>query len=426
MTVKQCKEKKLCIIGLGYVGLPLAVNFSVHLECIGYDQDIERVNELNLGIDRTNEVDLQKVNKKNITFTSSKDMLKDCNVFVVTVPTPVDKNKNPDLSHLISASKLIAKNLKKMDLVIFESTVYPGATEEVCLPILEESSGFKLNDDFYLGYSPERVNPGDKIHSLSKITKVISASNDKALSIMRGLYSLITNNNLHEAPSIIVAEAAKVIENTQRDLNIALINELAILFNSMNINVSEVLEVASTKWNFLNFEPGLVGGHCIGVDPYYLTYKAKKVGYEAKLILAGRKINDGMTDFIIQRINFELKERKKTIDKSKILLMGITFKENCPDIRNSKSIELYEKLTKLGASLKVYDPWISDLPKERIKDFNVLKTLGKDKFDVIILTVKHNEFLKINQDTFHNSLLKNSFIYDIKSCLSIKDNVVTL
>ena len=419
-------EKYICILGLGYVGLPLCIALSKKYKCIGFDIKKSRVRELQKGIDKSLESDLKQANTDNLKFTSSLSKLKKCNIFIVAVPTPVDKFNNPDLKSLKNASLAVAKLIKRGDLVIYESTVFPGATEEVCLPILERGSNLKLNKDFYIGYSPERVNPGDKKHSLDKITKVISGSNKKAIQILKEIYGHVTRNNLFIAKSIRVAEAAKVIENTQRDLNIALVNELTVLFDALGIDVYDVLRVASTKWNFLNFEPGLVGGHCIGVDPYYLTYKAKKIGYRPKLILAGREMNDSMPDYISKKIVTQLRQRKKKINESKVLILGITFKENCTDTRNSKSIELYRKLIKVGAKVKVFDPWVKDFSTEDLFGVRTTKVLGKEKYDAIVLSVKHDVFSKLNKTYFNKILKENSFIFDVKSCLSFKEDVITL
>ena len=349
---------------MGYVGLPLAIEFAKKIKVIGYDINSSRINNLKKNYDETREVLKKQIkNAKNLSFTSEMADIKDCNIYIVTVPTPIKKNKLPELKPLISASRIIGGILKKGNIVIYESTVYPGATEEVCIPILEKNSKLHLNKDFYVGYSPERINPGDKQKKLQNITKITSGSNLYSSRIIDKLYSQIVKAGIHRAKSIKIAEAAKVIENTQRDLNIALINELSILFKKLKISSEEVFKAAETKWNFISFRPGLVGGHCIGVDPYYLTYKSKKIGYKPKIILAGRKLNDSMSNYISSEIITKFNERKINVRNSKILIMGMTFKENCSDIRNSKVLDLEKILKKKGANIFFYDPLIVKSPE---------------------------------------------------------------
>ena len=354
-------KTKLAIIGLGYVGLPLAVEFGKQLSTVGFDINISRIKELKSGYDSTNEVSTEELIKhSNLKLTSNIDDLKNCNIYIITVPTPIDDEKKPDLVPLKNSSRDVAKILKKDDIVIYESTVYPGATEEDCVPILEEMSGLKYNQDFYCGYSPERINPGDKLHRLVSIKKITSGSTPEIATVVDELYQEIITAGTHKTASIKIAEAAKVIENTQRDVNIALINELAIIFNKLNIDTESVLEAAGTKWNFLPFRPGLVGGHCIGVDPYYLTHKALDVGYHPEMILAGRKINDNMAKYIANNVINLMNSKNIQINNSNVLIMGLTFKENCPDLRNTKVIDLINEFKKNQCNVDVYDPWVKD------------------------------------------------------------------
>jgi len=411
---------KICIIGLGYVGLPLAVEFAKKYRVIGLDIYQNRIDELNTAYDRTlelNESQLKEALSKDIKFTCDIDDIKDCNIYIVTVPTPIDKNNKPDLTPLLKASETIGKVLKKEDIVIYESTVYPGATEDDCVPVLEKISGLKFNQDFYCGYSPERINPGDKEHTVSKILKVTSGSTPEIGLKVDKLYTSIITAGTHLAPSIKVAEAAKVIENTQRDINIAFVNELAMLFNKMGIDTNAVLEAAGTKWNFLNFKPGLVGGHCIGVDPYYLTHKAQSFGYHPEMILAGRRINDNMGIYVANQVVKLMINKGHTIKNSKVLVLGITFKENCPDIRNSRVIDVIEELKDFGCSIDVFDPLAN---KDEVKyeyDLDLLETLNfkETKYDSIILAVAHDKFRTLDLN------LENIIIYDIKSVLDKTD-----
>tara|TARA_B100000212_G_scaffold288705_1_gene229826 strand:- start:44967 stop:46232 length:1266 start_codon:yes stop_codon:yes gene_type:complete len=409
-------RKKLAIIGLGYVGLPLLVKLSDHYDVLGYDIDQLRINELNRGYDRTGEIskkDLGLVG--NQTFSSNKDDLRFSQIFIVTVPTPVDIANNPDLSLIKKACFLIAEYLKKDDIVIFESTVFPGATREVCIPILEKISGLKLNIDFGVGYSPERINPGDKKHNIQDVVKITSGSNAETLKKVDEIYKKIINAGTFQTSSIEVAEAAKIIENTQRDINIALMNELSIIFNKLNISSKEILEAAMTKWNFLNFNPGLVGGHCIGVDPYYLTYKAMEIGYKPELILAGRKINDSMPIYVVSEF-IKLAVKKNVLEKSKrILVMGITFKENCPDIRNSKSIEIVNELLTYALDVDIFDPVANSDDSIRNKNLKNITSLTYKSYAGIIVSVAHEEFKKIDILFLRSLCIEDGIIFDVKN-----------
>ena len=416
-------EYKIAVIGLGYVGLPLAVEFAQKYPVIGFDISQSRIEELNSGYDRTLEVAddylAKAISEFGFKFTSDIQEISDCNIYIVTVPTPIDKNKRPDLSPLIKASETIGGVLKKDDIVIYESTVYPGATEDDCVPVLEQVSQLKFNQDFFCGYSPERINPGDKIHTVTKIKKVTSGSTPEIALKVDDLYKRIITAGTHLAPSIKVAEAAKVIENAQRDLNIAFVNELAVIFNKMEIDTSAVLEAAASKWNFLPFKPGLVGGHCIGVDPYYLTHKAQEVGYNPEIILAGRRLNDSMGIYIANQVIKLMIKKGLKVNSAKVLILGVTFKENCPDIRNSKVIDLIHELESFGAQLDVYDPWAKGhevkneygldlLPKEELPSF--------EDYHAIILATAHKQFEYLG-------LKKNDeqVIYDVKGLLVESD-----
>ena len=387
-------NEKLAVIGLGYVGLPLAVALSRVYETIGFDINENRVSDLNDGIDKTLEVQTEDLLGKKLLFTSNLENLRDSTVFIVTVPTPVDSANRPDFGPLVSASRMVGKALKKGGLVVYESTVYPGATEEVCVPILEEVSGLRLGRDFQVGYSPERINPGDKEHRLETITKVVSGSDPEALDRVANIYSSIIIAGIHRAPSIKVAEAAKVIENTQRDLNISLMNELAILFGKMNIDTLDVLEASGTKWNFLNFRPGLVGGHCIGVDPYYLTHKAQMIGFHPEVILAGRRINDGMGRYIVDRLVLALSKKGMSTSNSRCLVLGLSFKENCPDFRNTGVSRVLSSLKEFYFDFKVCDPWVD--PVDANSEFDLqLENLDQIKgtdYDSVLLLVAHSQF----------------------------------
>ena len=410
------KVNKICIIGLGYVGLPLLIEFSKYHKVIGFDTDIQRVMELRNFFDRNNEFKKSELKKiKNIEFTSDTKILDNCNIYIVTVPTPVKKNKSPDLNPLIQSSKLIGKFLKKKDIVIYESTVFPGCTEEVCVPILEKYSKLTYNKDFFCGYSPERINFGDKKYKLTNIKKVTSGSNAKISNIIDKLYSKIIKVGTYKAESIIIAEAAKVIENTQRDLNIAFINELSIIFDKLKINTSKVLKAAGSKWNFLNFKPGLVGGHCIGVDPYYLTYKSKKVGYNPKLILSGRSINDEMPKFIFNKIKKLLKK------KNKVLFLGASFKENIPDFRNSKSLSLF-KLIKKNYQSDLVDPLIDAELFFKLEKLRISKKISNKKYDAVIVAVKHDKIKDFGLKKIMDVSKKNLILIDLFNLFNSKYN----
>ena len=407
----------IAIVGLGYVGLPLAVEFSKKYKSIGYDINKTRVHELNAGIDITNEVSqetlLDSLNQ-DLLITNDKNLLSEYNVYIITVPTPVTSDKLPNLKFLKAASKTVANFLKKGNIVIYESTVYPGCTEEICVPILENQSKLEFNKDFFCGYSPERINPGDKVNTLTKIKKVTSGSTPKIATIVDDIYKSIINAGTHLAPSIKVAEASKAIENAQRDLNISFMNELALIFDKMEIDTNDVLEAARTKWNFLNFKPGLVGGHCISVDPYYLTYKSRKLGYEPKVILSGRDVNNRIGHFIADKTIQLIEKNKNKINSSHILVMGLTFKENCPDIRNSQVPVIIDRLADKGANVSVYDPYVDE---EIVFDENIsISLINKlDKYDGIIIAVAHDEFKNINFDNLKKD--SKSVIFDVKGIL---------
>jgi len=416
------KEKiNIAVIGLGYVGLPLAVEFSKKYNVIGFDLDEIRVNELNNQYDRTNELSAENLsNLKNFSITSDERALGDSNIYIVTVPTPIDQNNKPNLNPLISASEIIGRYLGTNDIVIYESTVFPSCTEEICVPILEKESKLKYNAEFFCGYSPERINPGDNKYTLTKITKVVSGSNDKTLNIISKLYESIIPAGIFKASSIRVAEAAKVIENTQRDVNIALINELAIIFNKLNLDTREVLEAASTKWNFLPFEPGLVGGHCIGVDPYYLTHKAIEVGYNPEIILAGRRINDNMGSFISSNTISLLASQGISSLNAKIAILGLTFKENCPDLRNTKVIDIVEHFQKYKCEIIVCDSWANEDDSKQNYGISLTKLDNVTDMDAVIIAVGHNEYRNFNKDNFLRMMKPNAVFIDIKSLYNSK------
>lgn len=412
------KKLKLGIIGLGYVGLPLAIEFGRKRSVVAFDINKNRIEDLKKGYDFTFEVDSEDLNGSiDLLYTSDANDLLDCNFFIVTVPTPINNKKEPDLYPLLSASETIGNVISKGDIVVFESTVYPGATEEECIPIIEKHSKLKFNRDFFAGYSPERINPGDKKHKVTNIVKITSGSTPEIAEIIDGLYNEIILAGTHKASSIRVAEAAKVIENTQRDLNIALVNELALIFNKMNIDTAEVLEAARTKWNFLDFRPGLVGGHCIGVDPYYLTYKAQSEGYPPEIILAGRKLNDSMSSYVVSRLIEQMAILNINVKYSKVLILGATFKENCPDLRNSKVLDIIVELLDYKISVDVFDPWIkkSDLKSNPV--INLVNNLKKNEYDAVILAVAHKEIISIKPSDYKIICKKNSVVYDLKSIL---------
>ena len=410
------KKIKLAVIGLGYVGLPLTLEFAKKRKVIGFDIEEKRIKELKIGKDKNLEVTKKELkNNKQLIFTSNEKDIKSANCYIVTVPTPIDKKKKPDLKPLLKASKIVGKVIQKGDLIIYESTVYPGCVEEQCVPILEKFSGLKFNQDFFCGYSPERINPGDKKHTVSNIKKITSGSTPEVADLVDDLYNEIVTVGTHKAPSIKVAEAAKVIENTQRDLNIALINELSILFSKMNIDTQAVLDAAGSKWNFLPFKPGLVGGHCIGVDPYYLTFKAESIGYHPKVILAGRETNDNMGIHVALELVKAMKNKKIKIKKSKILIMGLTFKENCADTRNSGIEKVISELKKYDCILDFYDPWVD---REEIKKtYNTYpkSQLNHNIYDGIIIAVAHEKFKDLGIESILSLCKKNHVIYDLKN-----------
>ena len=410
------KKIKLAVIGLGYVGLPLTLEFAKKRKVIGFDIEEKRIKELKIGKDKNLEVTKKELkNNKQLIFTSNEKDIKSANCYIVTVPTPIDKKKKPDLKPLLKASKIVGKVIQKGDLIIYESTVYPGCVEEQCVPTIEKFSGLKFNQDFFCGYSPERINPGDKKHTVSNIKKITSGSTPEVANLVDDLYNEIVTVGTHKAPSIKVAEAAKVIENTQRDLNIALINELSILFSKMNIDTQAVLDAAGSKWNFLPFKPGLVGGHCIGVDPYYLTFKAESIGYHPKVILAGRETNDNMGIHVALELVKAMKNKKIKIKKSKILIMGLTFKENCADTRNSGIEKVISELKKYDCILDFYDPWVD---REEIKKtYNTYpkSQLNHNIYDGIIIAVAHEKFKDLGIESILSLCKKNHVIYDLKN-----------
>ena len=422
--IKNMRKDKIAIIGLGYVGLPLARLFATKYSVVGFDINTDRISELMYGVDSTLEVDsvtLQSVlvdensDSNGLFCTNQLDKIKDCNYYIITVPTPVDKNNRPILTPLIKASETVGAVLKKEDVVIYESTVYPGATEEDCIPVLEKVSGLKFNTDFYAGYSPERINPGDKEHTVEKILKVTSGSTPETGLKVDSLYKSVITAGTHLAPTIKVAEAAKVIENSQRDINIAFVNELAKIFNLMDINTYDVLEAAGTKWNFLPFKPGLVGGHCIGVDPYYLAQKAQEFGYNPEIILAGRRMNDSMGEYVASEVVKLMIKKDIKIKGANILVLGITFKENCPDVRNTKVVDVIAALKEYGVTINIYDPWANTDEVKQEYDLVSVKELPNEKFDAILLAVSHNEFKEIDFSMFKND---KSVVYDVKNILS--------
>lgn len=409
---------KIAVIGLGYVGLPLAVEFGKQFPTCGFDISNKRLEELDNGFDRTLEVTNEELkNSTKLQFTGNTDDLKSCTIYIVTVPTPVSKHKVPDLSAIKQASKIVGSVLETDNIVIYESTVYPGATEEYCVPILEHESNLKFNTDFYTGYSPERINPGDKEHKLTNIKKVTSGSTPEIADIIDQLYQQIIQAGTHKASSIKVAEAAKVIENTQRDINIALINELSLIFNRLGIDTLEVLEAAGTKWNFLPFRPGLVGGHCIGVDPYYLTYKAKEVGYNPEVILSGRRINDGMGAHVAEYVIKLMLKKKMHVVDAKVLILGFTFKENCPDFRNTRVIDIVNEFTSYHSQVDIYDPWIALDEANAEYNASFLPELPSSKYDAIILAVNHDEFKTLGAEKIHALGKENHVLFDVKNAL---------
>jgi UDP-N-acetyl-D-glucosamine/UDP-N-acetyl-D-galactosamine dehydrogenase len=412
LNLRKCR---IGVVGLGYVGLPLAVEFGKHFDTTGFDVKAGRIAELKAGRDSTLEVTKQELKSAtHLSFTTDLAAMKRCQVFIVTVPTPIDEYKRPDLTPLVKASESVGKVLKRGDVVVYESTVYPGCTEEICVPILERESGLKFNKDFFGGYSPERINPGDKEHRLPTIKKVTSGSTPEVADFVNKLYSTIITAGTHKASSIKVAEAAKVIENTQRDVNIALINELALIFNRLGIDTEEVLNAAGSKWNFLRFTPGLVGGHCIGVDPYYLTHKAQEIGYHPEMILAGRRLNDNMALYVAQQITKLMSSKRIHVNGSRALVLGVTFKENCPDIRNSKVIDVVRELQKNGASVDIYDPWADGAEVKHEYGLKMTRTLDSRRYDVAVVAVAHKEFRDMGSDGVRKLCKKSHVLYDIK------------
>jgi UDP-N-acetyl-D-galactosamine dehydrogenase len=414
----QLEDIKLAIIGLGYVGLPLAAEFGKHRKVIGFDINETRIAALNKGHDTTLEIDDNELaSATQLTFSADPADLKNCNVYIVTVPTPIDEHKRPDLTPLIKASETIATALNKGDIVIYESTVYPGATEEDCVPVLEAVSDLAFNQDFFVGYSPERINPGDKAHRVTTITKVTSGSTPEVADTVDSLYQTIITAGTHKAASIRVAEAAKVIENTQRDVNIALINELAIIFNKLGIDTEAVLEAAGTKWNFLPFRPGLVGGHCIGVDPYYLTHKAQSIGYQPEIILSGRRLNDSMGEYVVSRLIKAMLNKRIHIQGARVLVMGLTFKENCPDLRNTRVIDVIEELKEYGVQVDVFDPWVD--PQEAVNEYNINVTQqpAQGTYDAMLLAVGHRQFKEMGAANIRALGKTKHVLYDLKYLL---------
>lgn len=417
--MRQLEDIKLAIIGLGYVGLPLAVEFGKHRSVVGFDINQSRISALRSGHDSTLEVsDIELLQATQLEYTCSLDELNSCNTYIVTVPTPIDKYNQPDLTPLIKASETIGKVLKKGDIVIYESTVYPGATEEDCVPVLERVSGLQFNVDFYAGYSPERINPGDKEHRVTTIKKVTSGSTSEVADLVDDLYNQIIVAGTHKASSIKVAEAAKVIENTQRDLNIALINELALIFNKMGIDTQAVLEAAGTKWNFLPFRPGLVGGHCIGVDPYYLTHKAQSLGYHPEIILAGRRLNDSMGAYVVSQLVKAMVKRRIHVDGARVLVMGLTFKENCPDLRNTKIIDIVKELAEYNISVDVFDPWVNASEAQHEYNITPVTEPSIGAYDGIILAVAHKEFAALGPESIRRFGKIEHILYDLKYLLA--------
>ena len=420
--MEKIENKKIAVIGLGYVGLPLAVEFGNIFQTIGFDINKHRVEELLDGNDFTLEVESKQLKDSvHLSFTNDAEVIRGCNIYIITVPTPIDDNKNPDLRPLISASKTVGTFLKKNDIVIYESTVYPGATEEVCVPILEKTSNLRFNIEFYCGYSPERINPGDKEHRLTSIKKVTSGSSPRIADIVDSLYKKIIKAGTHKAPSIKVAEASKVIENTQRDINIALINELAHIFNKLDIDTESVLEAAGTKWNFMPFRPGLVGGHCIGVDPYYLTHKAIEVGYSPDIILAGRRLNDDMGIYVVNQVISLMNNKGIDVENANILIMGLTFKENCPDLRNTRVVDVSNGFLEHKCQVDVYDPWVNKIEANNEYGIMPIEAPLQKKYDAIVIAVAHNEFAKLTIKEIRSFGKDNHILYDIKYLLNANE-----
>ncbi|WP_180085966.1 Vi polysaccharide biosynthesis UDP-N-acetylglucosamine C-6 dehydrogenase TviB [Acinetobacter sp. YH12103] len=420
-------DLKIAVIGLGYVGLPLAVEFGKKVPVIGFDIYQKRIDELKSGQDHTLEVSPEELKQANqLSYSANLEDLKSCNFFIVTVPTPIDEFKQPDLTPLVKASTSIGQVLKKGDVVVYESTVYPGATEETCIPVLEQVSGLKFNQDFFAGYSPERINPGDKLHRVTNILKITSGSTPEVAEFVDQVYNLVIEAGTHKATSIKVAEAAKVIENPQRDVNIALINELALIFNKLGIDTEEVLKAAGTKWNFLPFRPGLVGGHCIGVDPYYLTHKAQSIGLHPEIILAARRLNDRMGEYVATQLIKEMVKQRIQVVGSKILVMGLSFKENCPDIRNTKIVDMVKALKEYDLDLDIYDPWVDIEEAEHEYGLTPITQLQEHHYDAVILAVAHDEFKNMSIDDFRALSKENYVLYDLKYILDAKESDLRL
>ena len=418
---------KIAVIGLGYVGLPLAVEFGKKVPVVGFDINTNRVAELKSGTDHTLEVsDNELAQATHLSYSSDMAELKGCNFFIVTVPTPIDEYKQPDLTPLIKASTAIGGLLKKDDIVVYESTVYPGATEEVCIPVLEKISGLVFNQDFYAGYSPERINPGDKEHRVTNILKVTAGSTPEVADLVDEVYNLIITAGTHKASSIKVAEAAKVIENTQRDVNIALINELAVIFNKMGIDTQAVLEAAGTKWNFLPFRPGLVGGHCIGVDPYYLTHKAQAIGYNPEIILAGRRLNDSMGKYVVTQLVKTMIKKRIQGEGAEVLILGLSFKENCPDVRNTKIIDIVHELQEYNIDVDIFDPWVDPAAAQREYDVTPISELQADQYDGIILAVAHQQFIEMGINNIRTLGKEDHVLYDLKYVFAKDDSDIRL
>lgn len=420
-------ELKIAVIGLGYVGLPLAVEFGKKVPVVGFDIHQKRIDELKSGQDHTLEVSPEELAQSaHLTYSANLEDLKDCNFFIVTVPTPIDEFKQPDLTPLVKASTSIGKVLNKGDVVVYESTVYPGATEETCIPVLEQVSGLTFNQDFFAGYSPERINPGDKLHRVTNILKITSGSTPEVADFVDQVYNLVIEAGTHKASSIKVAEAAKVIENTQRDVNIALINELAIIFNKMGIDTEAVLQAAGTKWNFLPFRPGLVGGHCIGVDPYYLTHKAQAIGYHPEIILAGRRLNDSMGAYVVTQLVKGMIKKKIQVEGAKVLVLGLSFKENCPDIRNTKIIDIVHELKEYHMDVDVYDPWVDASKAEHEYAITPVQSVKTDTYDAVILAVAHNQFKEMGVTEIRALGKTNHVLYDLKYVLETTESDIRL
>lgn len=423
----ELQQLKVAIIGLGYVGLPLAVEFAKHVPVVGFDIYQKRIDELKQGLDHTLEVSVEELAQaKYLTYTADLQDLQDCNFFIVTVPTPIDDYKQPDLTPLVKASESIAQVLKKGDVVVYESTVYPGATEEVCIPVLEQKSGLKFNVDFFAGYSPERINPGDKQRRVTNILKITSGSTPEVADFVDEVYNLIIEAGTYKAENIQVAEAAKVIENTQRDVNIALINELALIFNKLGIDTEQVLKAAGTKWNFLPFRPGLVGGHCIGVDPYYLTHKAQSIGLHPEIILAARRLNDRMGEYVATQLIKAMVKKRIQVVGSKILVMGLSFKENCPDIRNTKIIDMVQALKEYDLDIDIYDPWVDKAEAQAEYGLEPIDLPQQGKYDAIVIAVAHEQFKSMTRQDF-DALVKEKYVlYDLKYVLEQSESDLRL